>query len=138
MYNNEYYDEDVTWYMIPGFNGYECDDYGHIRSMKYYKSNPGRILKGLGNNMYKLTTDNNDTVIVSYDYVYKLATSKNNINNVAKNIRSNNQYYGGGRNKVILGNKKTEKMGLTYGMNFMDLVEDNKKTIRPIYYDEEL
>ena len=36
--------QDIWWYYIPGFNGYEISNTGIVRSMKHYKKYPYGIL----------------------------------------------------------------------------------------------
>ena len=38
------YDQNIWWYYIPGFNGYEISNTGIVRSMKHYKKYPFGIL----------------------------------------------------------------------------------------------
>lgn len=45
------------WYMIEGFNGYEINEQGVVRSMKMMKANPGHQIK-LYDEGYYILSDN--------------------------------------------------------------------------------
>ena len=48
------------WFYIPGFNGYQINKEGLVRSMKMMYKNPGHILKKDKSGKYTLTNDNNE------------------------------------------------------------------------------
>lgn len=62
------------WYRIPGFNGYEVNSNGVVRSFKNYNKYPyGYILKWYKNKPYtwQLTDNSNDRKVVTIDEIYK-------------------------------------------------------------------
>ena len=65
--------QDILWYYIPGFNGYEISNIGIIRSMKHHKKYPfGMIIKPKEvNNIIELFTKQFD------DLTYELSDNNN-------------------------------------------------------------
>lgn len=53
------------WYMIEGFNGYELNENGQVRSMKMMWKDPGHLLKIDKYGKYTLTNNENKRVRVS-------------------------------------------------------------------------
>ena len=58
----------MTWYMIDGFNGYEINEEGIVRSMKMMNANPAHQIKlyarGTPNAYYELSNNFNKRVKV--------------------------------------------------------------------------
>lgn len=52
----------MTWYMIEGFNGYEINENGEVRSMKMMHADPGHLLKLDKNGYYNLSNNENKRV----------------------------------------------------------------------------
>lgn len=50
------------WYMIEGFNGYEINEQGVVRSMKMMKANPGHQIKLYDEGYYILSDNKNRRV----------------------------------------------------------------------------
>ena len=81
--------EEIWWYYIPGFNGYEISNTGIVRSMKHYKKYPFGILikprevsdplelftKNFEDLTYELSKNNNERKIIKRSELQYLATS---------------------------------------------------------------
>ena len=52
----------MTWYMIKGFNGYEINEQGTVRSMKMMNANPGYLIKLHKKGYYTLSNNENKRV----------------------------------------------------------------------------
>lgn len=76
------FDTNIYWLFIPGFNGYEVSNLGHIRSMKHYVKYPYGILiapvkrEPYGNSpdpLYELSDDNNERKRIRLSQIIHLA-----------------------------------------------------------------
>ena len=81
--------QDIWWYYVPGFNGYEISNTGIVRSMKHYKKYPYGILirpREVSNPIelftkifpeltYELSDNNNERKIVKRSELQYLASS---------------------------------------------------------------
>ena len=83
------------WYMIDGFNGYEINESGDVRSMKMMWKNPGHLLKKDKYGCYTLSNNNNERVRISSQELLDI------VFNSGKELvpRPDNAVYLGGRNK---------------------------------------
>ena len=82
------------WRMIPGFNGYEINREGVVRSMKNMNADPGHILKRDGTK-YTLSDNFNNRVRMDYRVLLEIAYSERRYD------RQENQVYTGSRNKGV-------------------------------------
>ncbi len=89
----EYYisptSQDIWWYYIPGFNGYEISNTGIVRSMKHYRKYPYGILikprevsdpldlftKSFPELTYELSNNNNERKVIKRSELQYLAAS---------------------------------------------------------------
>lgn len=85
----------MIWYMIKGFNGYEINKDGVVRSMKMMNSNPGHHLKLRKDGKYELTNNFNKRVRISPKELLDIVFN----NGLPLVPRSENAVYLGGRNK---------------------------------------
>lgn len=85
----------MTWYMIKGYNGYEINKEGIVRSMKMARSNPGYILKRDKYGYYTLSNDRNERVRVKPEHLLDIVFNSGN----PLMERPDNAVYMGGRNK---------------------------------------
>ena len=85
----------MIWYMIDGFNGYEINKNGDVRSMKMMWKDPGHLLKKDKYGYYTLTNNMNKRVRISQDELLKIVFHS------GKELRPRpeNAVYLGGRNK---------------------------------------
>lgn len=105
-----------VWFYIPGFNGYQINKNGIVRSMKMMYKNPGHILKKDKSGKYTLTNDNNERIRVSPEELINITFNQEN-----KLIPTmENEVYLGGRNKAFTKNpyrngndEKTFKLDLS-------------------------
>ena len=81
--------QDIWWYYIPGFNGYEISNTGIVRSMKHYKKYPYGILirpkeisdplelftKVFPELTYELSDNNNERKVIKRSELQYLASS---------------------------------------------------------------
>lgn len=81
--------QDILWYYIPGFNGYEISNTGIVRSMKHYKKYPYGILirprevsdplelftKVFDDLIYELSDNNNKRQVVRRSELQYLAST---------------------------------------------------------------
>ena len=84
--------QDIWWYYIPGFNGYEISNTGIVRSMKHYKKYPYGILikprevsdplelftKSFCELTYELSDNNNERKTIKRSELQYLAASSQN------------------------------------------------------------
>lgn len=84
--------QDIWWYYIPGFNGYEISNTGIVRSMKHYKKYPYGILirpkevsdpfelfiKSFPELTYELSDNNNERKIIKRSELQYLANNNSN------------------------------------------------------------
>ena len=75
--------QDILWYEIPGYRGYELSNTGLVRSMKHYKRYPyGIILEKQDKDIYVLSNADNQRVRVSMAEIVNLV--KNDPHRYAK------------------------------------------------------
>lgn len=85
------------WYHIPGYNGYQINKKGEVRSMKMMWSDPGHLLKRNKYGAYTLTNDQNKRVTVQPKVLLDAT-----FNGVGEPIAvMEHDVYLGGRNKVF-------------------------------------
>ena len=94
------------WVMIPGFNGYEINEYGQVRSFKMFRANPGHIMKLDSSGKYTLSNDMNERVRISPQELMQISFTEKNI---ANNTRGDNMIHIGSRNKVFVDEPKRNK-----------------------------
>ncbi|MDD3121876.1 MAG: hypothetical protein PHC62_00005 [Candidatus Izemoplasmatales bacterium] len=124
--------DDGIWYHIPGFNGYQINKEGVVRSMKMMWANPGHLLKRTSNgNAYVLTNDSN---------VRKTVRIKTLLDLTFKDQKPiaclDDEVYLGGRNKVF-NTKTMEIKPKTVKLSIMNnVVKEESKKYEPIrFYD---
>ena len=83
------------WYMIKGFNGYEINEQGVVRSMKMMNANPGHLLKQDKHGYYTLSNDENKRVRISPQQLLDIVFNSGN----PLIPRNENAVYMGSRNK---------------------------------------
>ena len=85
----------MLWYMIEGFNGYEINEDGQVRSMKMMWKNPGHLLKLDKQGYYTLSNNENKRVRMKPEQLLDI------VFNSGKPLkpRNENAVYMGGRNK---------------------------------------
>lgn len=83
------------WYMIEGFNGYELNEQGVVRSMKMMWKNPGHVLKLDKYGCYTLTNNFNKRVRITPKELLKIVFDSGH----PLKPRPDNAVYMGGRNK---------------------------------------
>lgn len=72
-------DQNIWWYYIPGFNGYELSSNGLVRSMKHFKKYPFGILIKTRDKVrsedpsFELSDNNNERVIIRLSQLQHLA-----------------------------------------------------------------
>lgn len=85
----------MIWYMIEGFNGYEINKDGQVRSMKMMYANPGHLLKMDKKGYYTLSNNENKRVRIKREKLLDIVF--NSCNDLIP--RSDDSIYMGGRNK---------------------------------------
>lgn len=91
----------MIWYMIKGFNGYEINEKGQVRSMKMMNADPGHLLK-LNNGYYTLSDNQNKRVRRTPQQLLDIV-----FNNGLPLIPRNEEFiYMGGRNKRFYFNNE--------------------------------
>lgn len=85
----------MIWYMIDGFNGYEINENGDVRSMKMMWKNPGHLLKKDKYGYYTLTNNFNKRVRISPEELLRIVFHSGN----PLRPRPEDAVYLGGRNK---------------------------------------
>ena len=83
------------WYMIEGFNGYEINEHGTVRSMKMMWKNPGHLLKLDDSGKYTLTNNFNKRIRITPKELLKIVFESGH----PLKPRPDNAVYMGGRNK---------------------------------------
>lgn len=83
------------WYMIKGFNGYEINDEGIVRSMKMMYANPGHILKKDKHGYYTLSNNENKRVRMLPQQLLDIVFNSDE----PPMVRPDDAVYMGGRNK---------------------------------------
>ena len=103
----------MIWYMIEGFNGYEINEIGQVRSMKMMHTNPGHLLKLSDEGYYTLSNNQNKRVRKTPQQLLDLV-----FNSGLPLVPRKEEYvYMGGRNKRgffddTLKNKKGETQNI--------------------------
>jgi len=88
---------DKVWFYIPGFNGYQINKEGLVRSMKMMYKDPGHIMKKDKSGKYILTNDNNERVRVSSEELVNITFNQGN-----KLVSAmDHEVYLGGRNRAF-------------------------------------
>lgn len=85
----------MIWYMIDGFNGYEINENGDVRSMKMMWKDPGHLLKKDKYGYYTLTNNFNKRVRISPEKLLHIVFHSGN----PLRPRPEDAVYLGGRNK---------------------------------------
>ena len=85
----------MIWYMIEGFNGYEINEEGVVRSMKMMNANPGHVLKLDKNGKYTLSNNQNKRVRITPQELLDIVFNSGN----ELKPRPENAVYLGSRNK---------------------------------------
>lgn len=85
----------MIWYMIDGFNGYEINKEGIVRSMKMMNKNPGHHIKLYDDDCYVMTNNFNKRVRISRKELLDIVFNSGN----PLKPRPENSVYMGGRNK---------------------------------------
>ena len=85
----------MLWYMIEGFNGYEINKDGQVRSMKMMWKNPGHLLKLDKHGYYTLSNNENKRVRRTPKQLLNLVFNSG----LELRPRNENEIYLGGRNK---------------------------------------
>lgn len=85
----------MPWFMIEGFNGYELNENGEVRSMKMMHANPGHLLKQDKNGDYTLSNNENKRVKISPEELLHIVFHSGH----PLRPRPDNAIYMGGRNK---------------------------------------
>jgi len=83
------------WFMIKGFNGYEINEEGTVRSMKMMYKDPGHLLKLDKYGRYTLTNNENKRVKITPKELLDIVFNSGN----ELIPRDENAVYLGGRNK---------------------------------------
>ena len=103
-----------VWFYIPGFNGYQINKEGLVRSMKMMYKNPGHILKRDKSGKYTLTNDNNERIRISSKELIDI-TFNSGIDLVPA---MENEVYLGGRNRAFTKNPhKNENSNETFKLD---------------------
>lgn len=109
-----------TWYHIPGFNGYQINKDGEVRSMKMMYANPGYYLKRRKDGSYELTNDENKRIRIKPEKLLKLTfESGKNLYPVIED-----DVYLGGRNKIFKNSKK--KKDISYGSLSLNIQKETQ------------
>lgn len=85
----------MLWYMIEGFNGYEINEQGRVRSMKMMWKDPGHLLKLSDEGYYTLSNNENKRVRRTPKQLIDLVFNSG----IPLKPRSEDSVYMGGRNK---------------------------------------
>ena len=85
----------MLWYMIEGFNGYEINEEGQVRSMKMMNADPGHLLKLDKHGRYTLSNNKNERVRKTPEELLHLVFRSG----IPLKPRNENAVYMGGRNK---------------------------------------
>lgn len=85
----------MLWYMIEGFNGYEINEEGIVRSMKMMNANPGHLLKLDKYGYYTLSDNKNKRVRRTPQQLIDLVFNSG----LPLKPRNENAVYMGSRNK---------------------------------------
>lgn len=85
----------MPWYMIEGFNGYELNENGVVRSMKMMNANPGHLLKKDDYGYYTLSNNENKRVRIHPNELLNIVFHSGH----PLRPRPDNAIYLGGRNK---------------------------------------
>ena len=112
----------MLWYMIEGFNGYEINEQGQVRSMKMMHKNPGHLLKLDKYGYYTLSNNENKRVRKTPQELIQLVFNSG----LPLKPRNENAVYMGGRNKRFyfdenIKNSKGEVQNIK--MDFSNFIE---------------
>lgn len=108
------------WFYIPGFNGYQINKEGLVRSMKMMYKNPGHILKKDKSGKYTLTNDNNERIRITSEELMNITFNKGN--NLIPAME--NEVYLGGRNRAFTKNPyKKEDNNETFKLDLSSKVK---------------
>lgn len=109
-----------VWFYIPGFNGYQINKEGLVRSMKMMYKNPGHILKKDKSGKYTLTNDNNERIRISPEELMNITFNQGN--NLIPAME--NEVYLGGRNRAFTKNPyKKENSNETFKLDLSSKVK---------------
>lgn len=114
------------WYHIPGYNGYQINRKGEVRSMKMMWSDPGHLLKRNKYGSYTLTNNQNKRVTVQPKVLLDAT-----FNGVGDPIAvMEHDVYLGGRNKVFGSGNQVSKVsdhmhGLSLRVEPSEIEKDN-------------
>lgn len=114
------------WYMIKGFNGYEINEEGIVRSMKMMNANPGHLLKKDDYGRYTLSNNENKRVKVSSEELLQIVFHSG----IPLVPREEDAIYLGSRNKRFyfddtLKNTKGEVQNLKMDYSKFIVKDDN-------------
>lgn len=90
----------MAWYMIEGFNGYEINENGIVRSMKMMNANPGHLIQLNKHGRYTLSNNQNKRVSRTPQQLLDIAFNSGH----PLIVRPDNAIYLGGRNKQFYFN----------------------------------
>lgn len=111
---------DKVWYFIPGFNGYQINSEGIVRSMKMMHKDPGHKLVKDKSGKYILTNDNNKRVRISPEELMDMTFNSNKeLNPVMDDV-----VYLGGRNKAFTNNPNKKKDNKTYKIDLSSKINN--------------
>lgn len=85
----------MLWYMIEGFNGYEINENGQVRSMKMMWKDPGHLLKLDKYGRYTLSNNKNERIRITPEELLNIVFNSGH----PLRPRNENAVYMGGRNK---------------------------------------
>lgn len=111
----------MLWYMIEGFNGYEINEEGTVRSMKMMNANPGHLLKLDKHGYYTISNNENKRVRKTPEELVKLVFHSG----LPLKPRNEEAVYLGSRNKRFyfddnMKNSKGETQNIK--MDFSNLI----------------
>lgn len=110
----------MLWYMIDGFNGYEINTKGEVRSMKMMYADPGHLLKLDKKGYYTLTDNFNKRVRRTPEQLIDLVF----FSGKPLRPRPEESIYMGGRNKHFYFDEGIyPKDGNNYKMDFSKYIE---------------
>lgn len=109
----------MMWYMIEGFNGYEINENGQVRSMKMMHADPGHLLKIDKKGYYTLSNNENKRVRIHKDKLLEIVFHSG----LDLVPRPENAIYMGGRNKRFYFDEGVNpKYNNPYRMDFSSLI----------------
>lgn len=109
----------MAWYMIEGFNGYEINERGNVRSMKMMYADPGHLLKLDKSGRYTLSNNENKRVKITPKELLDIVFNSGH----DLVIRPDDAVYLGGRNKHFYFDEGVNpKYNNPYRMDFSSLI----------------